>query len=228
MVHRRLKSPWFAIAPERYSELRTQLEARYPTLHAVETEGSIAVSGAFAVIHEGMELDWYQIKAVLPDEYPEWPPVAWEIGGRIPRVPDRHVSGDGSLCLAVPEDLWLACEGNFELPKFIEGPVRTFLLRNSLVEQGQGWPHGERAHGADGICQFYGEAIGIDQPAKVLQALHYLSKERVKGHWPCPCGSGKTMRNCHLEAILKLHARIPRRVIEHSIGAFTRSRRSGG
>ncbi len=217
MVRHRLRAPWFVVAPEKYPELQSMLRARYPTLHAIEADGKITPTGGFAVAHDGVEVDWYQIKVVLPDEYPNWPPAVWEIGGRIPREPDRHINGDGSLCLAVAEDLWIRSDGDFELSRFLDETVRTFLLRNSLVEAGEQWPHGERAHGASGICEFYGEAIGIAEAADVMRLLGCLRKERIKGHWECPCGSGKIIRDCHFEAILKLHSRIPRSVIGSSM-----------
>jgi hypothetical protein len=127
------------------------------------------------------------------------------------------VNDDGTLCLAVVEEMWIKWNGKFDITNFLEGPVRTFLIGNSLVQNGKAWPHGERSHGAAGVCEFYQETVGIGEPEQVLRLLGYLSKDRIKGHWPCPCGSGSKLRNCHRVSILQLHGHIPPRVIKYSI-----------
>ncbi len=212
-----VKPPWFVRAPEALDTLRTMLAARYPTLHIEEVDGRILIRGSFSISYQGTALDWYLIELSLPDDYPMSPSVVREVGGRIPRELDRHVNSDGSLCLAVSEDMWIKWNGKFDVANFLEGPIRNFLIGNSLVELGHKWPYGERAHGSAGVCEFYREAVGIGKPEQVLQLLGYLSKERVKGHWPCPCGSGRNVRNCHRETILQLHAQIPPRVIKDSM-----------
>src|SRR5262249_55744752 len=163
------------------------------------------------------ELDWYLIDVALPDDYPASPPSVREVGGRIPCVPDRHVNPDGTLCLAVPEEMWIKWKGKFDIGSFLEGPVRTFLIGNSLIEHGKEWPHGERPHGAAGVCEFYRDAVGIGEPNKVLQLLSCLAKERIKGHWVCPCGSGRIIRNCHRQPIFEMHAKLPPDVIKYSL-----------
>ncbi|MFX8778197.1 hypothetical protein ABTM50_20220, partial [Acinetobacter baumannii] len=86
--------------------------------------------------------DRYRIDIVLDDDHPARPPRVWETGGRIPRTPDRHVFVDGALCLGTPLALWIALQGDFSLSRVLDGPVRNFLIGNSLVEQGEAWPHG--------------------------------------------------------------------------------------
>jgi hypothetical protein len=126
MVHRRVKAPWFASAPDALHALRAMLRTKYPTLHADEVDGVIVVRGSFAIAHEGTKLDWYLIELALPGDYPASPSIVREIGGRIPREMDRHVNGDGSLCLAVAEEMWIKWKEKFEVDNFLEGPVRTF------------------------------------------------------------------------------------------------------
>ncbi len=41
------------------------------------------------------------------------------------------------------------------------------------------------------------------------QALRLLSMNEVKGHHPCPCGSGKALRQCHRDEVDELKKRIP-------------------
>lgn len=146
-------------------------------------------------------------------------PEVWEIGNRIPRMSDRHVNpADGSLCLGVPEELWVVWGQSFDLCKYLNGPVRDFLIGNTLIEQGEAWPHGECAHDVEGICAFYDEKFGTSEPIAIYQLLQYLSRERIKGHWGCPCGSGKKLRDCHFRIVLDLHQNLAAPAIRYSLG----------
>lgn len=210
--------PWFIQNPGALDELRRGLRARYPSLHAEICDGHVVVRGVFTVVHDHVELERYLLELLLADDHPCSAPLVWEIGNRIPRSRDRHVNPtDGTLCLGLPEEIWKIGSEGFELSTYLEGPVRTFLIGNSLFERGEKWPHGEWAHGASGICQFYGEKIGFSDPATVCQLLEMLSKRRIKGHWLCPCGSGRKLRKCHVAQVMQLHRTLPPSAIKYSL-----------
>jgi hypothetical protein len=42
--------------------------------------------------------------------------------------------------------------------------------------------------------------------------LDYLASKKAKGHWACPCGSTKRLRDCHAKQFADLRERIPRRI----------------
>ena len=156
MVRRDIKLAWFVRTPEAFETLLSTLRVKYSTLHADESDGKIIVRGSLPISYEGEDLDWYFIEVSLPDDYPSSPPAVREVGGRIPHnLLNRHVNADGTLCLGVAEDMWIKWGGKFDISNFLEGPVRTFLIGSSLVENGKAWPHGERSHGAAGVCEFY-------------------------------------------------------------------------
>ncbi|WP_167434446.1 SEC-C metal-binding domain-containing protein [Mesorhizobium helmanticense] len=51
-------------------------------------------------------------------------------------------------------------------------------------------------------CQrFFGIAV---LPISDQSFLLALGQGKVKGHWPCPCGSGKNLRNCHDDRVRQL------------------------
>ena len=168
-------------------------------------------------------MDCYRIEVVLASDHPHAPPVVYETGYRIPRVSDRHVNQGvnvGSLCLGVPEEIWGFVSSGLDIGTFLDGPVRSFLVGNSLVERGEPWPSGEWAHGAAGICRFYEQQIGIGDPEGVRRLLEYLERPRIKGHWPCPCGSGAKLRNCHMRPVLELQKRLPQKGVRESLRQF--------
>jgi hypothetical protein len=211
-----MTKPWFEQEPEAYEWLRRMLIEKYPTLHARQVGGAVVVKGTLGVSHEGVEIDRYKLELKLPNNYPKSVPTVWETAGRIPRVIDRHVyPANGALCLGVAEELWLALNGDFALNRVLDIPVRNFLIGNSLVEQGQPWPTGDRSHGTAGILEFYGSLLGIKDEWSLLCFLRSVLFEKVKGHWPCPCRSGNILRKCHMDGVRQLH-RIPPAIILHT------------
>jgi hypothetical protein len=189
------------------------LRERFPTLHAFFEDGRCYVRGTLALMQEGRAFDRYQIEAVLPEDYPSRPPRVWEIGGRIPREADRHVFLDGALCLGTPLAFWIELGGNFELQYVLDGPVRSFLIGNSLVEQGENWPHGEYAHGAAGLLQDLAERLGTDRPVMVATFLQALAAGGATKHSRCPCTSGRKIFKCHYAGFRELR-RIPSDVLD--------------
>lgn len=196
--------------------LEALLRQSYPTMHTLVADHAVEVKGTYPVVHEGKEIARYRLRVALPPDYPRSLPLVWETDERIPRIEDRHVNiANGSLCLGVPAELWIALAGNSSIDRVLDIPVRNFLIGNSLVEAGEKWPYDEWAHGAKGVLQYFGETVGTDDPHIVVRLIDGLIKERVRGHWACPCGSGRIVRKCHADAIAKLRT-VPAEVLAHS------------
>jgi hypothetical protein len=176
----------------------------------------VRIRGTYPVVHEGQEIARYSLCIKLPPDYPHSLPVVWETADRIPRIEDRHISvPTGSLCIGVPAALWIALAGNFSIDRVLDIPVRNFLIGNCMIEAGEGWPYGEWAHGGKGMLQFFGETIGTDDPRIIVKLIDALINGKVRGHWPCPCGSGAIVRKCHAGAMQKLRT-VPAEVLAHS------------
>ena len=124
---------WFKLDSGAFGRLESLLRARYPTLHASIVDGECRIRGTVASV----ETDRYVLDIVLPGKYPHALPSVWEIGCRIPREIDRHVFEDGSLCLGAPLALWIQLGGDYSIERVIEGPLRSFLIGNSLVEESE-------------------------------------------------------------------------------------------
>ncbi len=71
-------------------------------------------------------------------------------------------------------------------------------------------------HGTEGIVEFYETILGTSEDKTILAYLGILKRDVIKGHWPCPCGSKRRLRNCHGELINELRTRIPKRVAAES------------
>ena len=196
---------WNERDPAALRELESRLRCDYPTMHAIVADGAVKVRGTYSVVHEGQDIARYSLCMKLPPDYPHSLPAVWETAERIPRTEDRHINMPaGTLCLGVPAALWIALGGNFSIDRVLDIPVRNFLIGNSMVEAGEDWPYGEWAHGAKGMLRFFGETIGTDDPRTIVKFIDGLINEKVRGHWPCPCGSGAIVRKCHTDAIQQL------------------------
>jgi hypothetical protein len=188
--------------------LQNDLGLKYPDFTVCCTGAKIYIRGAFPVLHEGMVLDRYQIEIEWSDSDTEVP-LLRETGGRIPWIADRHMSRGGMACLFVPEEWLLRPREEKTVIHYLDGPARNYFLWQSLYDRGLSPPWKDRAHGVPGLLEAYGDMVGMEDESPVRRCLEYLSKEQIKGHWPCPCGSGKRTRDCHLTHMRELKSKIP-------------------
>jgi hypothetical protein len=216
-----MRQPWHKATPELLEQEKTEIHAAYPDLHVYEENDYILIRGSFPLLHDGVMLDRYLIEIELPQDYPESIPIVREVGGQIPRTIDYHIISDtGQACLFLPDERWRVYPRGTRLVEFLDGPVRNFFLGQSLVRRGQPWPFGQWGHGTRGIYEFYTELLRTKDLVIILRYLEYVTKEQTKGHWPCPCGSGKRLRNCHLQEMQSLRIQIPRAVAMRSRAAL--------
>ena len=197
--------------------MKAEVEKSYPNLHFYKINGIVQIRGSFLLQHEGKELDRYLIEILIPSDYPRSIPVVREIGDRIPKIPDRHMNEKGDACLFLAEERWEAWPIGSSFTDFLQGPVHNFFLGQSLVERGEQWPFGSWGHGAVGIKEYYSRLLGTEDSQIILSYLSILSKKEIKGHWYCPCGSGKRLRNCHLSFLVDLSKKIPPEVVCRSL-----------
>ena len=207
-----MRKPWHEANPAFYDEVMQQVEAAYPDLHFVVHNNVVFLSGSFPLKDGERIVDRYSIEVAFPPNYPCDLPLVWEIGGRIPRTADRHIYTNGATCLFVlDERAWICPEGT-SLLDFLNGPVRNFFLGQSLFEIDGVWPFGQRSHGVQGILEFYAERLDTNDKSVIIRYLDVLRKKDLKGHWRCPCGSGKRLRKCHMKLVVELHEKIPHTV----------------
>jgi hypothetical protein len=215
-----MKKPWHRANPSLLAKLEEDLRGPYPDLRVVVENECVHIRGSFPIFSDGLALDRYQIDVSIPNDFPDAVPTLREIGGRVPWDSNRHVNPNGQACgeacPVVPEE-WLLNPKRDSILSFLNGPVRDFFLAQSLVEAGDPWPFSWRAHGFDGLYQAYGELLGTTDRACIRRYLEYLSKERIKGHWECPCGSGSKLRNCHLNEVRALQSKIPTNVAKQAL-----------
>lgn len=211
-----MKNVWFKKDPGLFESLKADVAAVYPNLHFYVEKDLVLLRGTFPILHEGKVLDRYSVEIKLLPDYPESIPIVREIGDRIPRVADYHMNSCGDTCLFLPDERWEAYPPGTNFIDFLKGPVHNFFLSQALVQTGQPWPFGQHGHGANGIRDYYSKLLATEDPIAILKYLGYLSKPRLKGHWDCPCGSGKRLRNCHVNMLNDLRDKIPPHIASNS------------
>lgn len=214
---------WHRQNPTLFEKEKLEVEAAFPQLHFHVDNDVVFIRGSFPVVYEGKELDHYSIEIELPRSYPESLPIVRETGGRIPCTADRHMnSQERTACVMLPDERWRLWPQGSGLLAYLSGPLRNFFLGQSVVDTGEPWPFGEWGHGAKGIVEYYSTLLKTDDIGVIAGFLEYLAKKKTKGHWPCPCGSGKRLRDCHRELVRDLRDKIPRRYAEESLDRLKR------
>lgn len=178
---------WQRDAPSFYEKEKAEVEERFPDLHFVVEGDIVCVRGTFPIMLDGNAIDRYSIELQLPRNHPASLPVVRETGGRIPRHTDRHIVAlDGTACVLLPDEHWRLWPRGAPLLNFFTGPLHSFFLAQSLVEQGEPWPFGQWSHGAVGIVEFYSDLLSTDDIRVITRYLDYLASKEIKGHWPVP------------------------------------------
>jgi hypothetical protein len=200
---------WQERNPVLYNRTRAEVESKYPTLHFQVRDRIVSVVGSFPITDDKGVVDSFEVEIQLPPNSPKQLPTVRETKERIPRTLDRHMLKDGVACPFVPEDWWMSHPDGYTLLEFLDGPVRTYFVEQSMVELGMGWPFGERSHGARGILECCQEMTGAQTLDIASAFLALLAEKRIDGRQECPCGSGYMLRHCHLPVLLRLRSGIP-------------------
>ena len=194
-----------------------------PKLQATRKGVEIHVRGSYLLFEDDVAsnpegpITQYDIAIILAPTYPYQEPKVFEVGNRISRCADNHINFDGSCCLTVWEH-WLITTDDNSFVSFLKGPLYEYFISQLWFERTGEWPFGERPHGEAGLVEAYADALDIPNNKKdVTYYLKLLSLDWPKGHWLCPCGSGKRLRYCHRDEIIALHNRIPPKIASRMI-----------
>lgn len=213
---------WDRRNAEEYAREKNDVRRVYPQLHFF-AGANVIIRGGFPVTLSGRVIDRFQVEIILSAVHPEEVPTVREIGGRIPRITERHIESNGDACLFLSEEAALHFPRGSTLLNFLQGPVNAFFVSQLHFEEFGTWPFGEWRHGTEGTLEFYAGKIGFSEPRIILAFVDYLRRQKVKGHWPCPCGSGEKLRKCHRDKLTELRAVISRNVASRSFERLVRS-----
>jgi len=144
----------------------------------------------------------YGVEITIPHNYPKSVPVTRSIDGKIPESFHTHPK-DKTLCLGVPLAERMTFAKNPTLMGYIKKLVIPFLFSYSYLMDHDELPYGDLDHGAPGKLRFYKDLFDVED-FEVLGFLKLLADDRYKGHFSCPCGSSRKLRDCHGPLLLKI------------------------
>ena len=155
-------------------------------------------------------LDKFEIEIIIRRGFPKVEPVVRELGGKIPRTSDRHINEDEGTCCIEVWETWLVEHPDANISDFFDIPVRNFFLGQVPTEESERFPFGEHAHYELGRLAAYANLLGCEhKKQKIVRILEALRYSPPRGHWDCPCGSGKRIRNCCRRPLLEKSQSIP-------------------
>lgn len=172
----------------------------YPSLTRVEEGDFIRVKGTIPLTHSKQgEFDRYEVLIKFPVKYPKCFPRVIETSMKIPRIADRHVNSDNTLCLAVEPEEQSITKNGITFLFFIEKVLIPHLARETYRSAKGVYPEGEYSHGHEGIWEYFESSMNQKDRKKIVSEL----EEILNNPWPgrndlCSCGSGKKFKKCHM------------------------------
>ena len=183
-----------------------QIQISQPGLSGCESSDGFQITGTFVLNHVANDVPLYEeylITIKVPSDFPTGFPMVWETSGLISEEFD-HVYPDKHLCLAANCEIASLLDRVPSLFTFIEELVTSYLYSATYYRKYKVYPFGERQHGTPGLKEAYAERYHADSDDTLCFFLGYVSGVLpYRGHASCPCHSGRRLRECHGEVILR-------------------------
>lgn len=189
---------WHQTQPDRWiAEQSVALEVLDDFHSGIDEAGTAYVTGTFNVLSEhGHLYEAVSIRIEYPNDFPRRnvPPSVYLLSHRDKWIKggNSHIESDWKLCLFVPGESGINFADANSLNQLF-GIIQTFLFKEYVYQKRlkfsrrtgsvAEWPGEDRSHGEAGIKEAI-ESIG-----------------RIGRNSPCPCGSGKKYKHCHLRYV---------------------------
>lgn len=209
--------PWFERHPDLLQREEQEVSSAFPNLYFVIEGETVRIRGGVPTVVGTVTIDQFQIEMTLAPDHPNGLPRVRELGGRVPQLAEYHSYADGYLCVFLPEESPVFWPPDSTITSFLRGPLNSYFVSFLHYCQVGSWPFGERAHGIDGVLDFYKEKAGLDDPLALVSFLDRLRLRTLRGHLPCVCRSGVILRRCH-PAALALAATMSPSIATASLG----------
>lgn len=157
----------------------------------------------------------------FPPAYPDDEPRVFDHTGRfLPHDWSRHFySEDGRCCLWLPWDSQWDGRSKDGMLDFM-AHVAIFFGHQLLFDATTKWPIPAWGHGRDGYREFLVERLGVTEADFPNFIPLLLDGPRV-AYLPCPCGSGKYAKRCHLRLVNELISRVGRSEVRGRVAWIT-------
>ena len=214
--------------PERYSRWRLdELLLKHVGLRiAPSTDDGLALAGCLAFRVTGpdeIEIeDSYEVKLLIPVEFPKFLAIARETSGRIPR--QFHKLDDGSLCLGAPTEVRLKLASSPTLITLVDEILIPYLFGYSYYSRNGKMPYGELEHGVDGLLQQFATLFGTTSRTAAYEFVYLSSlRRRFANKYLCPCGSGRRLGRCHNLKVNAIRSKLGHKWFQQELAVIEQS-----
>lgn len=160
-------------------------------------EGLININASYKKIQL---IDDFEVRIIVFKNFPNRIPIIYALDNKIPKD-FQHVNADKSLCLEVNTEIKIFLIENESLIEWFKIYVVNYFYSAMFFERYKIYPFGERSHAKDGIKEFYRKILNVRNINTIINMLKFVRIGKIKGHYDCPCGSGKKIRKCHYEEL---------------------------
>jgi hypothetical protein len=166
---------------------------------------------------EGDYWETFHIIIGMPQCYPHCVPIVLENSKLIPRDIDWHISQEGVCCVDIEHNLLAMAKRGINLNSFIREKVYPYFANQIYKLSEEKYAGKEYSHHLDGIIQYYIEDLKLISLEIIINFLErILSNSFIGRNNKCPCGSGKKIKDCHLDEINTIKS-IGRKKIEEDL-----------
>lgn len=213
---------WHEKNKELFDSFIRDLERNYPSLFVQIKNKLIYVSGVLKIKDDkNVVLGSYLINIEIPHNFPKEIPKVRETSNKIPRIADRHFEEDGSACLCFRDSIFIFWSKESTILDFMKIFVEPFFLWQIEFEA-SGGANKDRSfrHGIAGAIQFYGEILKTEDKRIIYRFVDLMTKKKIRGSWNCYCGSGKKIKDCHFDTIMRYKEKIRRKDARVTMNSF--------
>ncbi len=183
-----------------------------------EHEGEPVVEGDLVLDDGCGPPQAFAVRIVFPPGYPLHEPLVYDVRGRFEHIADRHFYDDGHCCFWHPlESAWEP--GDPEGLLRIVAETAAFFRRQLICDVRGKYPGPQRAHGGLGTLEALAASLG--EARLVLLFRKTLLFEGECGHnAPCPCGSRRKYKRCHLAVLQAIRQRVNQEAMRQAFGVL--------
>jgi hypothetical protein len=200
---------WWRENPKAFEAFKFEL-LDFPSLSLnIENDKAILV-GKWPVYGARKLVSEFDIRIEIPNDYPETPPLVFEVSNKIPKIVDRHFSPtDQSACLFARPERWEKWPQGAGIARFLDGPVKEFFFSQAYFDLEGKWPFGEWSHGDKGIIEFFIDRLELESIQELEKILDLLTPAEPPRQWKCVCKKRGRYRVCHWPKVQKLQLILP-------------------
>lgn len=144
----------------------------------------------------------YLVEIKIPKKYPKKLPTCKEYGDR-EIIKYHHLNGDDTFCIGTEFELHYRLAPNYKIETYVE-LIAEYLTVYEYFKRYNTMPVTERSHGKNGILEGYKHLLSVETMEALVSLVASIPVNNKMRNKNCPCGSGKSFKNCHLKQLSKI------------------------